>query len=155
MRRFLDRYSRIIQVKEQLLRQLEIELNRQRQLVTETQQRVESLYEELRDSADDMCSLTETGKVHAVWIALNGAKNLKTQLAVAREALQTATDEFHRKQQEYVRSSSNLEAMKTLRKRELSEHRTREDRARQQELDEMAMTKWSRTEGNDRPGVWQ
>ena len=145
MRRFKDRFERTIQLKEPQLRQLEVDLNRQRQIVTETRNTAVRLHEELSATADAIHEQTSVADGHSLWIRLSAASNLKTQLGLAHESLRKETVELQRRQAEYARLSSQLEALKVVQRQRMAEHRAREGRARQREMDDMAMSRWSRT----------
>lgn len=145
MRRFNDRFARIIHLKQQQLRQLETELSRQQQTVLEQQHRVATLFDELNLSAELIQAQTRARNAPGVWLQLNGAGNLRQQLDAARNSLQEERDRLNRLRTEYIRRSSQLEAIRTLRQRQLDEHQEREHQARQLEADDRALRMWSQT----------
>jgi len=140
-----------LRVKEQARKQQEFVVLQCKSSLRASERNLERVEAELKNAADYVAERMRTGHHDAtVWAGLSCGRQMESVLKQARQEVSRALVEYENARSQYRQQSTQVEALKLLQQQDRSLHRKQSRNQAQMQLDDMAMTQWSRTRRNDR-----
>ena len=146
MRRFQFSMDRVLNLRKQQQRWMELQLSRHGAALADARHKLEALIQQLNQLGDALEA--EVRDAASGVFAINPfayRKQLSAQMDLARQQLSEETRRYEETLAEHVALTQNVEMLETLRSNQQRDHKRQQQKKEQRRLDALIATRW--TEG--------